>query len=79
MFQPQFVIPFGLPIHQRLDPESLDEALKLALGQRPLVEIHEVRLYAAFGEEPKGLSRLRAFLHTKDLNFHSLSACRRDA
>ena len=70
MSQPELVVPFGFAVDEGLEPEALNEALQLTGGDWALLEVDEVRANAAFREEPNRLSRVRAFLHTKDLNFH---------
>jgi predicted alpha/beta-fold hydrolase len=50
----------------------LDESLELALGELALGQVYEVRPNASLGEESQRFPGFRAFLYTKDLNFHSL-------
>lgn len=71
MAKPQVIIPFGPTVYQRVESESLSEALQFCFGDRALQEVYEVRANAAFGKEPERLSRLGALFHSKDLHFHS--------
>ena len=70
MPQAELVVPLRLTIDQAVEAELLHEATKLAERRRPLREVHEVNLHSAFGEKPQRFSRIGAFFHTKDLNFH---------
>jgi len=51
-------------------PELLDEAPQLSRRGGPLLEIYEVGLHPALGEETQRLPGVRAFLDAEDLDFH---------
>src|SRR5206468_9237751 len=74
--QPQrFVAPRGT-IDERIDPIALHESTKLLRRCRAFSEIHEMRLDTSLGEETQRLPSFRAFLYSKDLNFHRLACLR---
>ncbi len=62
-------------VDQSCDAELLGEPGELATRCGALHKVDEVCLDATFGEEPERFPRVRALLHTKDLNVH---ACRPD-
>ncbi len=70
MLETEFIKPSGLTIYQSFETEALNEALKFRLGDGALGEIDEVGSDAPLREEANGLSRIRAFLQPKYLNFH---------
>jgi hypothetical protein len=45
------MIPLGVPIDQRVDPESLGESLQLSKRSRSFSKVDEMRFDAAFCEE----------------------------
>lgn len=62
--------PSRLAVDQSLHTEFLGETLQLSGGGGSLLEIDEVSLDPALGEESKGLTGIRAFLYAEDLDFH---------
>lgn len=70
MPQTQLVVTLRFLVDQMIQTKALHEPLQFALGHRALGEIHEVRLDAAFREEPLRLSGVCAFLDPEDLDFH---------
>jgi hypothetical protein len=57
-------------VDQRVDSESLGEAAQLADRGGALVQVHEMRLDATFGEEAQGGTGVGALPEAEDLDFH---------
>src|ERR1043166_937246 len=57
-------------VDQRGDAELLREAPQLADGSGPLVQVHEVHLDAALGEESQRRAGVGALADAEDLNLH---------
>jgi uncharacterized protein len=74
VLQSEFAESFRRSIYKRLDAESLDKAPQLALRDRTLQQIHEVRPYAPLREEALRFSSVRALLYAEDLHFEALHA-----
>ncbi len=60
-------------VNQALHPELVREASQLADGRGPLIEVHEVRLDAPFGEEPQRGARVAALPGAEDLDLQRAS------
>jgi TolB-like protein/tRNA A-37 threonylcarbamoyl transferase component Bud32 len=58
-------------IHQCRDAELPGEPLQLPRRRRAFLEVHEMDLDAALGEEPEDRARVGALLHAEDLDFHA--------
>jgi hypothetical protein len=68
--QAKLIKPFRIPVDERLQPESLNEALQLALRDLALGKIDEVRPNPPLRKEAQCLPGFGAFLQSEDLDFH---------
>ena len=75
----RLLVPRGVSIDERTHTELLRESLQLTRRRGALREIHEMRLHASLGKEPKRFAGIRVFFHAEDLNldFHKLLGRRR--
>lgn len=69
----RLMVPLGVSIDERTHTELLRESLQLTRGRGALREIHEMRLHASLGKEPKCFAGVRISFHAEDLNvdFHN--------
>ena len=69
--EPEIGVPAGAPVHQCLDAELPGEALELSRRGGTLLEVYEVGLDPALGEETQGLAGVSVLADAENLDFHA--------